>query len=61
MTEKYKDIIDLPRHQWRSCPKMSAVDRGAQFAPFAALTGYESMIEEVRQRSDDENEPEEEQ
>lgn len=46
----YADIIDLPH--WRSPTRrhMSEQDRAAQFAPFAALTGYEDMIgEEARQ------------
>lgn len=42
----YADIIDLPH--WRSDKHehMSAIDRAAQFSPFAALTGYEDMIDE---------------
>lgn len=42
----YADIIDLPHHQSKVHPKMSLYDRAAQFAPFAALTGYDDMISE---------------
>lgn len=42
----YADIISLPH--WRSVKHkhMSSLDRAAQFSSFAALTGYEDMIEE---------------
>lgn len=42
----YADIIDLPHHRSEKHPHMSLYDRAAQFAPFAALTGYDAMIEE---------------
>lgn len=42
----YADIIDLPHWQSPSRPHMSLYDRAAQFAPFAALTGYEDMVDE---------------
>lgn len=42
----YGDIIDLPHHQSPTRPHMSLHDRAAQFAPFAALTGYEEMVDE---------------
>ena len=47
----YKDIIDMPHHQSLTHPHMSLYDRAAQFAPFAALTGYEDMINEEAQKS----------
>lgn len=47
----YKDIIDMPHHQSLTHPHMSLYDRAAQFAPFAALTGYEDMINEEAQRN----------
>ena len=46
MTNKYDDIINLPRHISTKHPQMSLEARSAQFAPFAALTGYDEMIEE---------------
>ena len=43
---KYKDIIILPHHVSIKHRPMSMHDRAAQFAPFAALTGYDDMVEE---------------
>ena len=39
-THKYDDIINLPHHVSGTHPQMPVEDRAAQFAPFAALTGY---------------------
>ena len=47
MNEKYLAIIDLPHHSSISHPHMSNHDRAAQFAPFAALTGYDTSIKEA--------------
>lgn len=44
--EKYKDIIDLPRPVSARHPPMSNHDRAIQFAPFAALTGYDDRVKE---------------
>ena len=44
--DSYKDIIDLPHYVSEKRPPMSMIDRGAQFSPFAALTGYEAVIAE---------------
>lgn len=44
--EKYKDIIDLPRPVSTRHPPMSNHDRAVQFAPFAALTGYDDRVKE---------------
>lgn len=43
----YDDIINLPHHVSAKHPRMSLEARSAQFAPFAALTGYEDAIEET--------------
>ena len=48
----YGDIIDLPHHQSSVHPHMSLYDRAAQFAPFAALTGYEDVIRETARRNE---------
>ena len=45
-TKRYDDIKHLPHHQSATHPHMSQHDRAAQFAPFAALTGYEDMVRE---------------
>ena len=42
----YADIIDHPHWQSPTRPHMSLYDRAAQFAPFAALTGYDDMVSE---------------
>lgn len=44
---KYDDIINLPHHQSSTRPHMTMHDRAAQFAPFAALTGYDDIIDET--------------
>ncbi len=43
----YDDIIDLPHHRSDRYPHMSLRDRAAQFAPFAALTGFDGVIAET--------------
>lgn len=43
----YEDIINLPYVKSKTHKHMSNSDRAAQFAPFAALTGYEELIEET--------------
>ena len=43
----YADIIGLPRWEpGKKHPRMSLHDRAAQFAPFAALVGYDEMVDE---------------
>ena len=44
---KYDDIINLPHHVSKKHPRMSLEARAAQFAPFAALTGYDEVIRET--------------
>lgn len=44
---KYDDIINLPHHVSKKHPQMSLYARSAQFAPFAALTGYEDAVKET--------------
>ncbi len=48
----YEDIIILPHPVSRKHKQMSMHDRAAQFAPFAALTGYEDMVEETARETD---------
>ena len=43
----YEDIINLPHHISQKHPQMSLEARSAQFAPFAALTGYEEVVKET--------------
>ncbi len=44
--QEYDDIIDLPHHVSQRYRQMSRKNRAAQFAPFAALTGYEASVKE---------------
>lgn len=48
---KYKDIIDMPRHEpdKEKHPRMPRYNRAAQFAPFAALNGFEESIDRASQ------------
>ncbi len=55
-TDKYNDIIMLSHHVSPTRPKMPMRDRAAQFAPFAALTGYDDMVEETARITESENE-----
>lgn len=43
----YDDIINLPHHVSKTRKPMSLYNRAAQFAPFAALTGYDDAIKET--------------
>ena len=47
MNNRYNEIINLPHHVSKTRPQMPMSDRAAQFAPFAALTGYDSAIKET--------------
>lgn len=44
---KYDDIINLPHHKSSTRKHMAIADRAAQFAPFAALTGYDDAVRET--------------
>lgn len=52
MTDNYDDIINLPHHVSTRHPQMSMMNRAAQFAPFAALTGHAAAIEETARLTD---------
>lgn len=51
-TFPYEDILYLPHHRSNRRAPMSMTDRAAQFSPFAALTGYEAIIEETGRLTD---------
>ena len=44
--DNYSDIINLSRPVSKR-PRMTLEQRSAQFAPFAALTGYEGQVKET--------------
>lgn len=52
VTHKYDDIINLSWPDIKKRTKISPEDRGIQFAPFAALTGYEDVIDETARLTD---------
>ena len=59
-SNKYDEILSLPHHVSKTRPQMPMSDRAAQFAPFAALTGYDSAIKETGRLTDEKIEMDEE-
>ena len=53
MNGKYDEIMGLPHHISKTRPQMPMSDRAAQFAPFAALTGYDAAIKETGRLTDE--------
>lgn len=53
MKHPYEDILHLPHHVSKTHPQMSVLNRAAQFAPFAALTGYDTAVEETARLTDE--------
>ena len=52
-TDQYRDMLYLPHKQSATRKHMSVHDRAAQFAPFAALSGYDSAIDETARFTED--------
>lgn len=52
-TDKYNDIINLPHHRSEKHPRMTMINRAAQFSPFAALTGHDAAIKETARLTDE--------
>lgn len=52
MSGSYDDIINLPHHTSSTHQRMPRENRAAQFAPFAALTGYDTAISETARLTD---------
>lgn len=50
--DKYKDIINLEHYEPKHHVRMSKYQRAAQFAPFAALTGYDEEVKETARMTD---------
>lgn len=53
---EFDDIINMPHHISTKYPQMAMKDRAAQFAPFAALVGYESAVMETARITDSKTE-----
>ena len=56
---RYPDIFDRPRHVSATRQPMSAMERAAQFAPFAALRGYDALIREAEAAPEEGRSPDE--
>ena len=52
MNKNYDDIINLPHYVSKKRPQMTIVQRSAQFAPFAALAGYDDAVKETARLTD---------
>lgn len=52
MNKKYEHIMNTPYPYPTHRKKMSMTNRGAQFAPFAALTGHQDAINETARLTD---------
>ena len=59
MTGKYDDILRLPHHVSASRKPMAMTARASQFAPFAALSGYDAEVQEAGRLTDRPIEPDE--
>lgn len=53
MIGSYDDIIHLPHHVSPTHPQMAAIERAAQFSPFAALTSHGAAIRETARLTDE--------
>lgn len=56
MTGSYTDILNLPHPTSKKHPRMTRTARAAQFAPFAALTGYNEAVKETARLTDEQPE-----
>ena len=52
MSKSYDDIINLPHPTSPTHARMPAINRAAQFSPFAALSGFDSAIKETARLTD---------
>lgn len=52
MRDAYRDLIGLCHPEPKTVPRMPIEMRAAQFAPFAALTGYDEAVEETARYTD---------
>lgn len=52
MSGPYDNMIDMPHPTSAKYPRMSAIDRAAQFSPFAALSGHDAAIRETARLTD---------
>lgn len=50
--KKYEDMLYMQRPVIKGHIPMKLIERGAQFAPFSALTGHDKAVEEVARYTD---------
>lgn len=57
MSARYDDLLNLPCPTSKAHERMPRGARAAQFAPFAALTGFEGVLKETARLTDARAEP----
>ena len=51
MKDDYRELLHLPHHRSQTHAPMPRRDRAAQFAPFAALTGFDAQLRETERQT----------
>lgn len=59
MKDDYRELLHLPHHRSQTHAPMPRRDRAAQFAPFAALTGFDAQLRETERQTQSQAEPNE--
>lgn len=59
MKDDYRELLQLPHHRSQTHASMPRRDRAAQFAPFAALTGFDAQLRETERQTQAQAEPNE--
>lgn len=59
MKDNYRELLQLPHHRSQTHAPMPRRDRAAQFAPFAALTGFDAQLRETERQTQAQAEPNE--
>ena len=59
MKDDYRDLLHLPHHRSPAHAPMPRQSRAAQFAPFAALTGFDAQLRETERQTQAQAEPDE--
>ena len=59
MKDDYRDLLHLPHHRSQTHAPMPRRDRAAQFAPFAALTGFDAQLRETERQTQAQAKPNE--
>ena len=59
MKDDYRELLHLPHHRSQTHAPLPRRDRAAQFAPFAALTGFDAQLRETERQTQAQAEPNE--